>query len=41
MGDKLELKEKKVAWVNVVGLVAVIFTLFGVSYLLPGLHSYI
>lgn len=33
--------EKKVAWVNVVGLVAVIFTLFGVSYLLPGLHSYI
>ena len=33
--------EKKVAWVNVVGLVAVIFTLLGVSYLLPGLHSYI
>ena len=33
--------ETKVAWVNVVGLVAVIFTLFGVSYLLPGLHSYI
>ena len=33
--------ETKVAWVNVIGLVAVLFTLFGVSYLLPGLHSYI
>ena len=33
--------ENKVAWVNVIGLVAVIFTLFGVSYFLPGLHSYI
>lgn len=33
--------ENQVAWVNVIGLAAVIFTLFGVSYLLPGLHSYI
>lgn len=33
--------ETKVAWVNVIGLLAVLFTLFGVSYLLPGLHSYI
>lgn len=33
--------EKQIAWVNVIGLAAVIFTLFGVSYLLPGLHSYI
>lgn len=32
---------RKVAWINVVGVIAVIFTLFGVSYLLPGLHSYI
>lgn len=32
---------EKIAWINVIGLFAVIFTLFGVSYLLPGLHSYI
>ena len=29
--------ETKVAWVNVIGLVAVLFTLFGVSYLLQNL----
>lgn len=33
--------EKKLAWLNVLGFAAVIFTFFGVSYLLPGLHSYI
>ena len=32
---------KKAAWLNIVGFLAVIFTFFGVSYLLPGLHSYI
>jgi ABC-type transport system involved in cytochrome c biogenesis permease subunit len=33
-------KGKKVAWVSVVGFVAMIFTYFGVNYLLKGLHSY-
>ena len=33
--------EKKMAIVNIIGFAAVIFTFFGVSYLLPGLHSYI
>jgi cytochrome c-type biogenesis protein CcsB len=28
------------AWINVLGFVVVLFTLFGVNYLLPGLHSY-
>lgn len=28
------------AWFSAVGFVAVMFTLFGVTYLLPGLHSY-
>lgn len=28
------------AWFSAVGFLAVIFTLFGVTYLLPGLHSY-
>lgn len=30
----------KSAWVAVIGFLAVIFTLFGVTWLLPGLHSY-
>lgn len=34
-------KGKKAAWLNIVGFLAVVFTFFGVSYLLPGLHSYI
>ena len=29
------------AWLSVIGFAAVIFTLFGVSYLLPGMHSYL
>lgn len=33
--------ETKLAWVSVLGFACVIFTFFGVSYLLPGLHSYI
>mgnify|MGYP003369448218 CR=1 FL=1 len=33
--------EKKLAWLNILGFAAVVFTFFGVSYLLPGLHSYI
>lgn len=32
---------KKAAWLSVIGFVAVIFTFFGVSYLLPGMHSYL
>ena len=32
---------KKTAILSIIGFVAVIFTFFGVSYLLPGLHSYI
>ena len=28
------------AWFSAIGFVAVMFTLFGVTYLLPGLHSY-
>lgn len=35
------LKGKKAAWLNIIGFLAVVFTFFGVSYLLPGLHSYI
>ncbi|MBF0217377.1 MAG: cytochrome c biogenesis protein [Candidatus Omnitrophica bacterium] len=31
---------KKVAWVSVVGFMAMVFTYFGVNYLLKGLHSY-
>lgn len=31
---------KPVAWFSAVGFLAVLFTLFGVTYLLPGLHSY-
>ena len=33
--------EKKMAIVNIIGFAAMVFTFFGVSYLLPGLHSYI
>lgn len=31
---------KTTAWFSAVGFLAVMFTLFGVTYLLPGLHSY-
>lgn len=34
-------KFKKAAILNLVGFAVVIFTFFGVSYLLPGLHSYL
>lgn len=34
-------KDHKAAVINVIGFAAVIFTFFGVSYLLPGLHSYL
>lgn len=33
-------KGKKAAWLAIFGFVAVLFTFFGVNYLLPGLHSY-
>lgn len=31
---------KKLAWVSIVGFLAVLFTYFGVNYVLSGLHSY-
>ncbi len=34
-------KGKTLAWISVLGFTAVIFTYFGVSFLLSGLHSYI
>ncbi|MGM9525498.1 MAG: c-type cytochrome biogenesis protein CcsB [Peptococcaceae bacterium] len=34
-------KGKRAAWLSVLGFIAVIFTFFGVSYLLPGMHSYL
>lgn len=34
-------RKVKGAWVSILGFLAVIFTYVGVSYLLPGLHSYI
>lgn len=34
-------KGKRAAWLSVLGFAAVIFTFFGVSYLLPGMHSYL
>lgn len=34
-------KGTKSAWMVVIGFMAVIFTLFGATWLLPGLHSYI
>ncbi|HZK52864.1 MAG TPA: c-type cytochrome biogenesis protein CcsB [Desulfosporosinus sp.] len=33
-------KGKRAAWLTIFGFVAVLFTFFGVNYLLPGLHSY-
>lgn len=33
-------KGKRAAWLEVLGFIAVLFTFFGVNYLLPGLHSY-
>jgi len=33
-------KGKKAAWLSVIGFMAMIFTYFGVSFLLSGLHSY-
>lgn len=35
-----EWKGPKSAWMVVIGFIVVLFTLFGVSILLPGLHSY-
>lgn len=33
-------KEKVAAWISIIGFLATMFTLFGVNYLLSGLHSY-
>lgn len=33
-------KGKGAAWLSVIGFMAMLFTYFGVNYLLPGLHSY-
>ncbi len=33
-------KGNRAAWMAILGFVAVLFTFFGVNYLLPGLHSY-
>lgn len=33
-------KGKRAAWVSVIGFLAMLFTYFGVNYLLSGLHSY-
>jgi len=33
-------KGKKAAWLSVIGFIAMLFTYFGVNYLLAGLHSY-
>lgn len=33
-------KGRKAAWLSVIGFLAVLFTYFGVNYLLSGLHSY-
>jgi cytochrome c-type biogenesis protein CcsB len=32
---------RRIAWLAVLGFMAVLFTYFGVSFLLPGLHSYL
>ncbi len=32
---------RPIAWLALVGFGAVLFTYFGVSFLLPGLHSYL
>jgi len=31
---------KRIAWLAIIGFVAVVFTYYGVNYLLSGLHSY-
>jgi ABC-type transport system involved in cytochrome c biogenesis permease subunit len=31
---------KRVAWLSLIGFVCVLFTYFGVNFLLSGLHSY-
>lgn len=31
---------KRIAWISIVGFISVMFTFFGVNYLLTGLHSY-
>jgi len=36
-----EWKGRRAAWVVVIGFLVVIFTLFGVTFLLPGVHSYV
>ncbi|MFH1897935.1 MAG: cytochrome c biogenesis protein [Candidatus Desantisbacteria bacterium] len=33
-------RKKKLAWIAIIGFLAVIFTYLGVTFLLPGLHSY-
>jgi len=33
-------RKKKSAWIAIIGFLAVIFTYLGVTFLLPGLHSY-
>jgi len=33
-------EEKGAAWISIIGFLATMFTLFGVNYLLAGLHSY-
>jgi cytochrome c-type biogenesis protein CcsB len=33
-------KGKPAAWISIIGFMATMFTLFGVNYLLSGLHSY-
>ena len=34
------IQARGAAWLSVVGFVAVLFTMIGVSFFLPGLHSY-
>jgi len=31
---------KRAAWISIIGFAAVLFTYFGVNYVLSGLHSY-
>lgn len=33
-------KGRRIAWIAILGFAVVLFTFFGVNYLLPGLHSY-
>jgi ABC-type transport system involved in cytochrome c biogenesis permease subunit len=37
---KAGMKNEDAAFISILGFLAVIFTYFGVSYLIPGLHSY-